>query len=245
MGLSLNTGTVPVNKNQSGNYVPTGIAALYPPSTREKDSNKSTITGLIKGCGWRGIKVKEGTAKTGNPYKFYQLALYSKSDDGSTKEYNGIINDFFSGSPNKTEEENVDMALRTLHNYYNTFYAVFGTDKKADGSPMFPITNLGSLEEFALHITENAPFEDFYNEEASFKVVNQAESGTSQYYKISGNFPIVESPGFNESKVKFKEFKGNKYDDIVTFTKLGDAGQTDGLLMTPSMDIPVSEPLPF
>jgi len=240
MAISLNTADISVPASSAQN-APTGLAALYPPSTTDKDSNVNTINGFIKGCGFKSINIKEGVAKaSGNPYKMFELILFSKDDSFNEKEYKLIMQDFFRGNPNATDEKNLENAKRALTNYQNTFYAIFGTDKKGV-EPMFPIvSDLDSMDKFRDYILNNVPSLDYYNPEASFKVVNQKDSGEKQYYNLSSNFPIVESPGFNEGKLKFAELKqvgGKTYGDIVVFKKTD--GSTDGMLVAPVMgDIP-------
>ena len=214
MAFSVNTENLPTTSGSE----PTGIALLYPPQKRDGDT--STITGLIKGCGYKGFSLKEGAT-----YSFYQLTLYAKSGD-DTKEYNHIVKDFFAEKATDDQASFDKRVKLNIRFYYDTVYAALGTNVKEDGTPLFPVVSLDSLKAFVDHVTENTPA-DFFNPEASFKVVNQKAFAEKQYYNLSQNFPIVESPGFNEGKVKFVK-ENEKYGDQTLFSSK--APQTDGML---------------
>lgn len=211
--FKFNTANTELSSNSSSQ--PTGIAALYPPQTR--DAGKTVITGFIQGCGLRRFAKKEGAN-----YSFYELVLFAKADTGEEKDYSLIVNDFFEQKPTDTEVNwNKRVAVNVKH-LLDIYYTINGSKEKADGTPLIPAFDASTLEEFINGIN-NVVTELDYNPDVKMKVVFQKKLKEKPYYNLSNQYPIVESPLFNHGKVKF-----NPPYDITEFVPA--KAETDGLL---------------
>jgi len=218
--FKFNTAATESNSNSSSQ--PTGIAALYPPQSRDKDTGKSVITGFAQGCGLKGFTKKEGISKKGNPYCMYQLTLFLKSDAGETKDYSLIINDFFEIKPTDTEANwNKRVAVNVKH-ILDIYYTINGSKEKADGTLLIPAFDASTLEEFVYGINSHVTELD-YNPDVKVKIVYQKNLTEKAQYNLSSNYPIVESPLFNHGKLKF-----NPPYDVIEFNPI--KSETDGLL---------------
>lgn len=189
------------------------IAALYPPNKLEGD--KSTITGFLEGVGIESF--------TFEPAGYAKLSVYKEIPDTDNKRtYSTIIADFF------TSEQRININGKFL---LDAFQAVEPT---ADLSK-FP-ADLSSLEEVvdAFNKVFNLPSD--MNPDAVAKIVFRAESGEKSQYNLSKNFPSIGLK--SNTSIKFKA-KGDKYDDVVVFTKVAAStdGELGGFAPTTSFDI--------
>jgi len=226
--FSVNTSKV---SSSNSSNTPSGIAALYPPQTREGDV--STITGLISGTGFKHPVTKSGISqKSGQPYTINEFILFAQNEAGE-KEYKHTMKDFFEVKTTDTQETWEKRVLLNIGFYLNTITTIVG-ETKEDGTPLFPESvDLSTMEQFLQLIKENTPA-SFFNEGVSFKAVNQADTAEKQYYLLSSNFPIVEVTGLG--KVKFKDGQwGDK--TVFTVKKPQTDGMVGGIGMSPALDL--------
>lgn len=213
MSFKFNTASTESNSSSQA----TGIAALYPPQTRDKDTGKSTITGFIQGCGLRRFAKKEGAN-----YSFYELVLFVRADTGEEKDYSLIVNDFMEVKPTDTEVNWNKRVATNIKYLLDIYYTINGSKTKEDGSLLIPEFEGETLEEFVDGIN-SVVTELPYNPDVKVKVVYQKKLKEKPYYNLSNQYPIVESPLFNHGKVKF-----NPPYDITEFNPI--KPETDGML---------------
>ena len=213
--FKFNTAATESNSNSSSQ--PSGIAALYPPQTRDKETGKSVITGFIQGAGLRRFSKKEGAN-----YSFYELVLFVRADTGEEKDYSLIVNDFMEVKPTDTEANWNKRVATNIKHLLDVYYTINGSKTKEDGSLLIPEFEGETLEQFVDGIN-NVVTELPYNPDVKVKVVFQKKLKEKPYYNLSNQYPIVESPLFNHGKVKF-----NPPYDVIEFNPI--KAETDGML---------------